>query len=166
VADLPQQIDALIIAATELFQRKACIDLDGFTRKMITIIKRPGLVTLSGGVHKTLGDTSGPSKHIVDRCLARMMNWWRLAAMVLRTEFPDWYLLLQFQAFRVPRDLAITSRSRDQLQRLSSTFGLDPGQVLSEYEDLRPVASQLANQILANTAVDVSALAWQKKRLH
>ena len=142
IAELPHHIDALRTSATELFQNEGCLTLDGFTKQMVTLIRRPRLVTLSGGRPKTLGDTDGPRQDIVARCLGRMVNWWRLAEAVLETEFPEWDLLMQFQAFRVPRNLVIDSQTRDQLLRLSANFGLDPGQVWSEYEDWCPLATQ------------------------
>ena len=165
-AELPHQVEALRMSATELFKNKGCLVFEGFTKQMVTLIRRPRLVTLSGGRPKTLGDTTGPSQDIVARCLGRMVNWWRLADAVLQTEFPDWDLLLHFQVFRVPRDLLINNHTRDQLLRLSANFGLDPGQVLSEYEDLSPVATQFANQIASATASDVSVKAWQQTIQH
>jgi len=154
-AELQHQINALTTTATELFCDRGCLTYDGFTKKMIALICRPRLVTLSDGKPKTLGDDRGPSEAIVARCLGRMVNWWRLASSVLETEFPDWDLLLRFHAFRVPRDLSIQSQTRDQLLGLCATFGADPGRVLPEFETLSPVATQLANQIAAIKASDV-----------
>jgi hypothetical protein len=165
IAELPNQIEALKTAATELFHRSGCIEMEGFTKKMIALIQRPRLVTLSGGRPKTIGDANSPGPGTVERCLGRMTNWWTLASEVLQTEFPDWDFLLQFQAFRVPRDLALTSQTRGQLEHLAATFGVDPDRAMSEYEDLCPVATQFANQIsvtVAGTAADVSALAWKR----
>ena len=99
LAELPRQADALRRSATELFLKEACLAFEGFTKQMVALIRRPRLVTLSGGRPKTLGDASGPDKDIVARCMGRMVNWWRLAEAVLQTEFPDWDLRLQFQAF-------------------------------------------------------------------
>ena len=110
IAELPHHVDALRTSATELFKNEGCLTLDGFTKQMVTLIRRPRLVTLSGGRPKTLGDTDGPHQDIVARCLGRMVNWWRLAEAVLETEFPEWDLLMQFQAFRVPRNLVITTK--------------------------------------------------------
>jgi hypothetical protein len=166
IAELQHQVDALKTSATELFKNEGCLTLEGFTKQMVTLIRRPRLVTLSGGRPKTLGDADGPSQDIVARCLGRMVNWWRLAEAVLQTEFPDWDLLVQFQAFRVPRDLVINCQTRDQLLRLSANFGLDPGQVLSEYDDWCPVATQFASQIASATASDVSVQAWQRTVKH
>jgi hypothetical protein len=166
IAELPHHIDALRTSATELFQNEGCLTLDGFTKQMVTLIRRPRLVTLSGGRPKTLGDTDGPRQDIVARCLGRMVYWWRLVEAVLETEFPEWDLLMQFQAFRVPRNLVIESQTRDQLLRLSANFGLDPGQVLSEYEDWCPLATQFARQIASATASDVSLQAWQRTVKH
>ena len=89
-----------------------------------------------------------------------------MAEAVPQTEFPDWDLLLQFQAFRVPRGLSVSSHTRDQLLRLSAAFGLDAGHVLSEYEDWCPVATQFATHIAAATATDVSTKAWQRTLEH
>jgi len=166
LAELPRQADALRGSATELFLKEACLTFDGFTKQMVALIRRPRLVTLSGGRPKTLGDASGPDKDIVVRCMGRMVNWWRLAEAVLQTEFPDWDLLLQFQAFRVPRDLSVSSHTRDQLLRLSAAFELDADRVLSEFEDWSPVATQFASHIAAATSTDVTIKAWQRTLEH
>jgi hypothetical protein len=67
IAELPHHIDALRTSATELFKNEGCLTLDGFTKQMVTLIRRPRLVTLSGGRPKTLGDTDGPHQDIVAR---------------------------------------------------------------------------------------------------
>ena len=95
-----------------------------------------------------------------------MVYWWRLAESVLETEFPEWDLLMQSQAFRVPRNLDMGSRIRDQLLRLSANFGLDPGQVQTEYEDWCPLATQFAMQIASATTSDVPLQAWQRTVKH
>ena len=89
-----------------------------------------------------------------------------MAEAVLQTEFPDWGLLLQLQAFRAPRDLGVSSHTRDQLLHLSAAFGLGAGHVLSEYEDKCPVATHFATHIAAATATDVSIKAWQRTVEH
>jgi len=83
-----------------------------------------------------------------------------------RQNSPNGNLLMQFQAFRVPRNLDIDSQTRDQLPRLSANFGLDPGQVLTEYEDWCPLATQFAMQIASATTSDVSLQAWQRTTKH
>ncbi|MFM7985392.1 MAG: hypothetical protein ACKPKO_39370, partial [Candidatus Fonsibacter sp.] len=67
------------------------------------------------------------------------MNWWKLAEAILDTDVPDWDLLLQFEAFHVPRDLRTNSVSLQQFRTLSTTFGLGGGHVVSEYEALAPI---------------------------
>ncbi|MFM7983937.1 MAG: hypothetical protein ACKPKO_31895, partial [Candidatus Fonsibacter sp.] len=69
-----------------------------------------------------------------------------MAEAILDTEFPDWDLLLQFEAFHVPRDLRTNSLGLQQLWTLSTTFGLDGDHVVSEYEALAPIANQFANK--------------------
>ena len=83
------------------------------------------------------------------------MNWWNLAAEALGSECPDWDLLLQVFAFHAAKDLAMQPNTREQLQRLSGAFGLDPESVEAEFVDLCPIASQFANH--APTASDCSA---------
>ena len=98
--------------------------------------------------------------------MPRRVSWWRLAEAVLQTEFHDWGLLLQLQAFRAPRGLSVSGHTRDQLLRLSAAFDLDAGQVLSEYEDWCLVATHFATHIAAATAADVSIKAWQRTVEH
>ena len=65
LAELPRQAGALRASATELFQKEACLTFEGLTKQMVTLIRRPRLVTLPGGRPKTLGDASGPSQDSV-----------------------------------------------------------------------------------------------------
>ena len=123
ISALPAHIDTLAATATELFHNGGCLKHAGYTLQMLALIKHPRLVVMSGGRPKTLGEAGGPSKDIIARCMGRMVNWWRLAEAVLATEFPDWDLLLQYDAFNVPRDqLAVNAQTRKQLQRLSEFF--------------------------------------------
>jgi hypothetical protein len=89
-----------------------------------------------------------------------MANWWRLAEAVLRAEFPDWDLLLQFSAFHVPRDLTVSDGTLNQLRKLSDFLGLDTASVISEYNLLCPVANKFATR--APDAADCSSRSWQQ----
>ena len=113
ISALPAHIDTLAATATELFHNGGGLKHAGYTLQMLESIKHPRLVVMSGGRPKTLGEAGGPSKDIIARCMGRMVNWWRLAEAVLATEFPDWDLLLQFDAFNVPRDhLVVDAQAR------------------------------------------------------
>ncbi len=48
IAELPHHVDALRTSATELFKNEGCLTLDGFTKQMVTLIRRPRLVTHVG----------------------------------------------------------------------------------------------------------------------
>ena len=64
LAELPRQAEALRRSATELFLKEACLAFEGFTKQTVALIRRPRLVTLSGGRPKTLGDANGPDKDL------------------------------------------------------------------------------------------------------
>ena len=162
ISALPCHIQALKDSATDLFMCGGCLRHEGYTRHMDRLIRKPRLVVLTGGRPKTLGDMSGPSDAVVAKCLGRMANWWKLAESVLRSEFPDWDLLLQFSAFNVPRDLATSADTLKQLRCLSNFLGLDVDSVASEYSTLCPVANQFA----APALVDCSVRAWQQAVAH
>jgi hypothetical protein len=160
ISALPCHIQVLQASATDLFIRGGCLKHSGYTRHMLELIRKPRLVLLSGGRPKTLGDVSGPSDSMVARCLGRMTNWWKLAEAVLRAEFPDWDLLLQFSAFHVPRDLAISEGTLNQMRKLSDFLGLDADSVIAEYDHLCPVANKFATQ--SPNAADCSLRSWQQ----
>jgi hypothetical protein len=160
ISALPCHIQALEASAIDLFTRGGCLKHAGYTRHMLGVIRRPRLVLLSGGRPKTLGDVNGPSDATVAKCLGRMANWWKLAEAVLRTEFPDWDILLQFTAFRVPRELATSANTCQQLGRLSEFLGLNTDSVISEYDSLCPVANQFAAR--APNAADCSVRSWHE----
>ena len=164
ISALPAHIDTLAATATELFHNGGCLKHAGYTLQMLESIKHPRLVVMSGGQPKTLGEAGGPSKDIIARCMGRMVNWWRLAEAVLATEFPDWDLLLQFDAFNVPRDhLVVDAQTRKQLQRLSESFAVDEDHLLQEYEDVCPVASQFAGRLTSQCAAsgDACIRSWR-----
>ena len=76
-----------------------------------------------------------------------MVTNWKSVKTVLRTEFPDWGLLLQVMAFHVPLELAINPIIRGQLQTLSDAVGLDSDNFVSEFYALCPIANKVANQV-------------------
>ena len=48
LAELPRQADVLRTSAAERFQKEACLTFEGLTKQMVTLIRRPRLVTLPG----------------------------------------------------------------------------------------------------------------------
>ena len=119
LAALPRQADARA-SATELIRKDV-------TKQMVALIRRPRLVTLSG-----VGRLQWPSnKDIVARRMGRMVTAVGLGGPSDRIPRLG-PASLQLQAFRVPRDLSVSSHTRDQLLRLSAAFASAVGHALEE----------------------------------
>ena len=160
-ADLPKHISGLRSACLDYFQHRSVLRHDGFTRTMLRHISRPRIVTLSGGQPKTLGRMAGPTKEEMDRCFARMVNWWRLADEVLKTEFPAWHVQMAFEVFKLPRPFAITQDTKLRLTRLAALCHVETTSLLSEYQLMLPVA----NDVFRNTG-GPSCAAWARAVQH
>ena len=53
-------------------------------------------------------------EEVRQRCLARMVNWWRLAKCVLESDFPQYDLLHSFAVFDLSTDMAAVGRFAEQ----------------------------------------------------
>ena len=165
LAELPSQLQAFKASAVELFHRRGCLTHCGFAKCMLELIRKPRLVHLSNGRPKTIGHPDGAEPATIDACLGRMVNWWRLAEEVLRTDFPDWDILMSFEVFQVPRSIALPDSTKAHLARLAEFFDVPTDRVTQEYLLMLPVANQMA-RTTAGLAASTSCDAWARAVQH
>ena len=170
----PDEMAAQIIAIKKrlrlLFREEACLT-QGFTMMARKFLETPRMVRDSKGAMKT---TCGPSPDlpvVLRSCLKRMVAWCSLVEEVAETEFPDFELLGSFKVFRLHPSEARASKRRGCLppevaeedttfesgclKHLAAAFGEDPGQLLEEFLDHRPIAQAEKQEHPELSAVEV-----------
>ena len=83
-------------------------------------------------------------EEVRQRCLARMVNWWRLAQCVLESDFPQYDLLHSFAVFDLSTDMAavgITEQYCDALATWADRLDLNLAALKEQFLQLRGVAS-------------------------
>ena len=95
----------------------------------------------------------GAPPDMVQRCLARMQRWHRLALDVVRTEFPSFEVVASFRVFDLgngleesagrDRDPELGAEACQALQRLASVFTLDYVSLRSSYVAVVGLARRL-----------------------
>ena len=83
-------------------------------------------------------------EEVRQRCLARMVNWWKLAQCVLESDFPQYDLLHSFAVFDLSTDMAavgITEQDCDALATWADRLDLNLAALKEQFLQLRGVAS-------------------------
>ena len=132
-----------------LFLRRGCLTIDGtYTKFVIDLLKRPRTISLHQPfILRSIGG-GGIHPEVVDRCMARMAAWVRLAMNTIEAEFPSWEVLNAFTAFNLK--LSPSAFIHDSLCRLSTVFGLDTGRLQEEFADFRLFAQRRHSQGLSH----------------
>ena len=71
----------------------------------------------------------------LNRCMGRMRNWLQLARLTVKAEFPAFESLQLFRVFSLESDPA-----PEDFKRLANMLHLPHGQLLNEFQDMRPSA--------------------------
>ena len=156
-AELPGRISALKDTCRAWFERRAVLQHNGFTKAMLKWIGQPQMVCLPDGRVKVFGRESGPTGEEMDRCLARMVDWWHLAEDELKTEFPAWHDQMAFKVFKFPRTVSMSQDSKQRLTRLAELCQVEASALLGEYH----LALPLAHNVFRDTGLP-SCAAWAR----
>ena len=110
----------------------------GYTEVLLESLKAQRGFLDSRGNPKTLGGPGKVTAALLQRCLCRMQLFVDMAVETLRSEFPDFDIVMAFSAF----DLEHSNKAKpeERLQRLSQVFEVDFDQLAQEFWDLRPLA--------------------------
>ena len=153
LAKLPDALDTFCRDCEYLFEGGGCFTYEGHTWYMENkVLSRRILFFLSPAEPRTVGvDVGGLPPDVRQRCLARMVNWLRLAKAVLSAEFPGWDLLRTFAAFAldVPSEAApraptsmtnLEFEAHAALSVWAARLDLDVEALVEQFLALRPVA--------------------------
>ena len=100
--ELSAIVERFTTALRVLFLEGRCVDLPGFTRHMLSQLQKPrSLQPAPTQPARTLGGSGAISDDVVERCLARMRKYARLAAEVSRAEFPHFDILAAYRVFHL-----------------------------------------------------------------
>ena len=122
-------------------------------------------VILVGRDAKTIGGDGAITTAMRTTCLARMMNFCKLAKLTITAEFPSFDTLVAFEVFDIPDDATISgdisASAGNQLQLLARVFGLNPDKLRRGFAFTRPIAvqkkhtlSELSNLSAWKAAID------------
>ena len=88
-----REVAAHICTLEKLFgEEKHCLHVFGYTKTMLSTLRRP-IVWHVGNATRSLGNHTGVSSDIVDRCLHRMRCWLTLAKATCAAEFPSFEII-------------------------------------------------------------------------
>jgi hypothetical protein len=157
-ATTPAEVGAFRARIRRLFMERGCLELPGFTRFAMDILKLQRVYTRRQGQRLRFGcGPAGAPLDIVNRCLERMHGWCVIAISVLDAEFPDFEILQSFSVFNIgggdggrrgssgivddghPSDF--NPAQLQHIDRLAKTFHVSPRQLQEEIADFRPRAA-------------------------
>lgn len=161
-AQLPAHVKRFLQTIQLLFVERQCLELPGFTSHMIEGLKRPRVFQPSPTLPaRTFGGPDAVTRGMIDRCLAHMQKYVRLATAVTRAEFPQFEVMSAFKVFHleVPqlrlRDAKaalarghLSSAHRRDLLRLATFFKKDAAKVEGQFLAYRPAA--MAHKSITN----------------
>ena len=141
---LPHENDRFLTRIMYLFGDQEGCFKGGHTAVMLKNLRRP-VVLFWHGQPKTIGGEGSATHEIMQRCRHRMLNWARLAKLVVKAEFPSFDVLVAFSAFNVAStgergkhvDLA---GSRPQLKLIARVLGLNETILIEAYDLVKPLA--------------------------
>jgi hypothetical protein len=161
-ATLPLEHDRFLSRIVMLFGAERRCLTSGCTGFMLEALKHP-VIVMVGGDPKTIGGRDAVRPEVVQRCLARMQAWTKLARLVIRAEFPDWEILSAFSVFDAAGDSSSIDSSKHEMFRgymatLARVFEADLGDLMHGFDVVLPVA-----QIKKRLQPSISNLdAWRK----
>jgi hypothetical protein len=162
---LPAKLRSFRQECHHLFVEGGCFTWEGRTRHVVqNLLCRRRLVFPRPHEPLTIGDDTSPvSETIRQRCLARMVNWWRLAQAVLEADFPQHDLLCTFAAFELSPSTSgaggaavLSTDEREALDTWADRLSLDPGALREQFLQLRALA------ILFRPRCSNTLEAWQQ----
>ena len=147
VEDVPLHVRSFLSRIETLFQQGRCLS-SGFTAWMLDRLKVPLLFFVNGTVMR-LGHHDGVPDNIVNRCMSRLAEWTSVAKEVVRAEFPDFLLVHSMQVFSLTGGsvcddkIKTNAEFKRAMERLTSFFGVDKCEFMSQYLDFHAKAMQL-----------------------
>ena len=140
-AGIHEQICIFVNRLKHLFIEGAVMECE-YAHEMLQYLRRQRAFMNSQGAPKTLGGAGTVTGEMTRRCLNRLQLYVNLAIETLRSEFPDYDIIMCFSVFKLDRQQFgnSTAKREERLERLAKVFGVDLQQVIDQFFDLRPMA--------------------------
>ena len=120
-----------------LFNQGNCLD-HGYVKEMISYLRRQRGFMDSRGQPKTLGGPGRVTVAMLQNCIERLQLFTLLATDTIRSEFPDYVLLMCLSAFNLENYRH--SNPEERLSRLAQVFDIDARSLCDQFFDIRPMA--------------------------
>lgn len=120
-----------------LFNQGNCFD-HGYVKEMISYLKHQRGFMDSHGRPKTLGGPGTVTVAVLQNCIQHLQLFTLLATDTIRSEFPDYDLLMCLSAFNL--DNYRHSNPTERLSRLAQVFEIDAQSLCDQFFDIRPMA--------------------------
>lgn len=168
---VPQVICQFLHRIDVLFLRGECMHT-GHTKTMVdtALAVERACVIYPEKTWKSAGGPDYVKTSVIDRCLARMAVWVRLAGERLAVEFPSWRVLHSFQVFDLLQAMKKSKAQHDaqvghlkvDLKKLAEIFRLDLDKLFAQFLALRSNALH----VLETGRAACNADAWVAARKH
>ena len=138
---LSSEIDAFLARIVSLFDRRQCL-ATGFTRHMLSLLEDQKGIKMRNS-YRVLGQPGGAPPEVIERCLARMQAWIRLATRTLSVEFPHWETFIAFGILGLDEDSAERIGSdtyKSHCHVLAKAAGVDAATLTAQLADFLPAA--------------------------
>ena len=123
-----------------LFLQGGCLNTEGYTQRVIDSLRRRAITFQVGGVWKSIGGPLEVGDEVVQRCLARMGCWVRVAKSVVSAEFPAFELLQSFSVFTAAAKVstgmcpaAFVMENQRHFKRLARVFNVDADELAAQF---------------------------------
>lgn len=138
---------ALLERMDALFNKRQCLEIPGYTKHVLLILKHKRIVHGPRGVLKSIGGRGADGNTALEHCFQRMAAYTALVADVVQTEFPDYELFCSFKLFNLECGGVIGPGSSNKgsdmaLQRLAQAFNVEFAALKDQFYRLGPVAMQ------------------------
>lgn len=136
---------ALLDRMDALFNKQQCLEIPGYTKHVLQILKRKWIVHGPRGEVKSIGGRGVDGNRALEQCFQRMEAYTVLVADVVQTEFPDYELFCSFKLFNLEGGGIVGSPntfSNVSLQRLAQAFNVNLAALKEQFCRLYPVAVQ------------------------
>lgn len=138
---LSAEIDAFLARIVCLFERRQCL-VTGFTRHMLSILQEQKGIKMRNS-YRVLGQPGGAPPEVIERCLARMQAWVRLASRTLSVEFPHWETFIAFGILSLDEaaaDRIGSATYKSHCHVLAKAAGVDEATLAEQLADFVPAA--------------------------
>ena len=149
-AKIAQEVQRFCKRITQLFEEQLVWTTEGYTKQTLKFLEDTHHFLVRGSVLRSVGGPRAVTRRIKTAVLERMLAWTALAREVVAAEHPNFELVSSFSCFDL-RELAnllqtvgngsFPAALSEPLERLASTFRVDPVMLCEQFCDHGAVAA-------------------------